>query len=275
MASSASTILLAILGLSLLAVATSSASLQDNEPTFYYSGNKGPQKWGTLAPMYSACASGKKQSPVNINRGNCTKGKQFEPLNKDYSPSNATLVNNGINVGIHFEKNNNLLTIDGNKYFLKQMHWHTPSEHRIDGLQFAAELHLVHIAEDGNASVVSFLYHIGDRPDPLITKIMPQLEELAKDNCTAHEQSQVPLGTLNMKVVKKKTRKYYRYFGSLTTPPCTEQVIWNVVGKVRSITQEQVNAIKAPLSENYKNNSRPCQPLDGRHILLNDEFGPK
>ncbi|KAL3839275.1 hypothetical protein ACJIZ3_023866 [Penstemon smallii] len=136
----------------------------------------------------------------------------------------------------------------GKVYNLKQMHWHAPSEHRIDGKQFAAELHLVHIADDGSVSVIAILFDYG-RPDPLVAKL--------EDKVKRHEEAPVTVGPFHPEELRKRTHKYYRYVGSFSTPPCTENVIWSILGKVRSISREQVG-----------NNNRPCQPLNGRHVEL-------
>ncbi|GAU31796.1 hypothetical protein TSUD_22420 [Trifolium subterraneum] len=98
-----------------------------------------------------------------------------------------------------------------------------------------AELHLVHLTEDNsNIAVIAALYNLGD-PDPIISKIED---------------------------------KYYRYVGSLTTPPCTEGVIWNIIGKVRTLSKEQLKLLKAPLGVEFQHNARPLQQLNGRKIEM-------
>ncbi|KAL6998050.1 carbonic anhydrase, partial [Sarracenia purpurea var. burkii] len=95
---------------------------------------------------------------------------------------------------------------------------------------FDAELHMVHKGSDGNLAVVAILYEAG-RADPLIAKIQSKLAELAKDNCGADEVSQAAVGKFDTWTLKRNTRKYHRYLGSLTTPPCSENVIWHVTPK--------------------------------------------
>lgn len=107
---------------------------------------------------------------------------------------------------------------------------------------------------------------------PLVSQIQNSLDELAKEVCAGHEEAHIPVGTIDVRHIKRSTRKYFRYIGSLTTPPCTENVIWNVLGKVRTISQEQVAALKFPLNLEYKNNSRPVQQLNGRRVQLYDEL---
>ncbi|KAJ6300207.1 hypothetical protein OIU76_021078 [Salix suchowensis] len=102
------------------------------------------------------------------------------------------------------------------------MHWHSPSEHQIDGVQYAAELHLVHLSDSGTIAVVSMLYELGDA-DPFISKITNRLSDLAKDASAGYEEAHIPIGALDNKLLRKNTRKYYRYVGSLTVPPCTEK----------------------------------------------------
>lgn len=245
----------------------STASGHALEVKFGYTGPVGPNSWGRLSPTYSACSNGKSQSPINIISHNCVANKKLKPLIMQYNHSEvATLVDNGFNVGIKYGKNAGSLIVDGKTYNFKQMHWHSPSEHTIDGTQYAAELHLVHYAEDNTIAVLSILFHLG-HPDPLMTKLQNKLNELARDVATQKE-TQVQLGTIDTHEIRKHSHKYYTYTGSLTTPPCSENVTWYILGKVRSISREQVEELRAPLVSTCKRNARPVQSINGRQIQM-------
>lgn len=260
-----------LLAIALLLVGTSANEV--NKMKFGYSGSIGPEKWGSLSPY---CSNGKSQSPVAIVTDKVVRSKNLKPLTRHYAPANATLINHGFNIGMQYQYVGNVgvLILDGKNFTLMQMHWHSPSEHRIDGKRFAAELHLVHQSANGSFSVVAILYRYGDA-DSLLSKIEDKLEELAKEASAEHEEGHIPCGILNNKYIRQKSHKYYRYIGSLTTPPCTENVIWTILAKVKTISKDQVQALKAPLSSACKNNSRPVQQLNGRHIELydHDEHG--
>lgn len=239
-----------------------------NGLNFTYSGSTGPNMWGRLDPKFWSCSNGKSQSPVDILRQNVVVTKILKPLDREYTPANATLVNNLVNVGLRYGENAGEMISDGKVYKLKQMHWHTPSEHTINGVQYPAELHLVHLADDGNYSVVGLLYRLG-KADPLIAKIQDKLHKLAVHVSGYSEQlTQIPVGTFKLKELQKNTRSYFRYRGSFTTPPCTEIVNWHILGKVRSMSMEQLEALRAPLVSSCKHNARPVQPLYGRQIQL-------
>ncbi|XP_071696820.1 alpha carbonic anhydrase 1, chloroplastic-like isoform X2 [Rutidosis leptorrhynchoides] len=166
---------------------------------------------------------------------------------------------------------NGVFRLNGKNYSLVQMHWHSPSEHHLDGVRYDVELHLVHKSVDGEVSVIAVLYHYG-HPDPLLSKIQTKLAQLGKMvHKSSHEQAQIVIGTITTKQIRKHSRKYYRYVGSFSTPPCTQGVIWNILGKVRSISREQVSALKEPLIFGCKSNSRPVQPLNGRKIEMFDD----
>ncbi len=257
----------------LLHVTTAIAFISEGleEVSFGYSGQQGPNNWGNLNPKYQQCVVGKSQSPISISTDHLLLNSTLKPLTRDYRPGKATLINRGFVVGVRFEEDVGSLAVDGKNYSLKQMHWHTPAEHVIDGNKYAAELHLVHIADDGNYTVVSILYQLGD-PDPLLSKLTKGLDELGKDKCGRDEISQYNLGTIDTKLIKRNTRKYYRYLGSLTTPPCSEPVIWNILGKVRKVSKEQIAALKVPLNPECKNNARPQQHLNDRRVQLYDEI---
>ncbi|XP_076917383.1 alpha carbonic anhydrase 1, chloroplastic-like [Bidens hawaiensis] len=106
-------------------------------PQFTYLGPSDPSKWGNLSPTYSNCSKGKHQSPVNIVKSKCDHARNLKPLDIEYNiVVNATLVDNLYNVQITYNGNAGMLRINGKNYSLVQMHWHSPSEHRLNGLQY-------------------------------------------------------------------------------------------------------------------------------------------
>ncbi|XP_073156976.1 alpha carbonic anhydrase 1, chloroplastic-like [Henckelia pumila] len=243
----------------------------DNNGTipFTYTGSTGPNSWGHLSPNFSLCGTGKSQSPINILTDKAVVNKNLKPLTRFYGFANVTLVNNKFNVGIRYPDHSGGITVDNKMYTLKQMHWHSPAEHRINGQRHAAELHLVHVAEDGSVTVVAILFKFG-QPDPLVDKIQSKLNELEYE-VKIHEDIPITFGPFHPTELRKKTHKYYRYVGSFSTPPCTENVIWHILGKVRTISRKQVEALRAPLDTSCKNNARPCQLINGRHVELYEE----
>ncbi|KAK1375756.1 Carbonic anhydrase [Heracleum sosnowskyi] len=253
-----------------LVVVTTYATLDADETVeFGYSGAKGPDKWGSLDPKFKVCSDGKAQSPIDIVRNKATPNDKLKALSRDYRSAPATLVNNGFNIAVHFDGSAGTMNVDGKNYSLLQMHWHTPSEHKMDGQQLDAELQLVHKADDGSISCTAILYQVGNG-DSFLARIQKKLGDLAKDKCGPNEQAEVDLGELKTNQLRKSTRNYFRYNGSFTAPPCTENVIWFVFGKPKSMSAQQIEALKAPMEAPYKINSRPVQPDNGRVVNLHD-----
>ncbi|KAJ1419554.1 Alpha carbonic anhydrase domain [Sesbania bispinosa] len=251
-------IYLSILSIAVLALRTSAYFYSAN---FSYTGRNGPDHWGSLSPSFAACSNGKAQSPVDLTESDIVMNNQLESFDRHYLPTNATLVNNFFNIGVHFEGKVGDINIDGKNYSLKQLHWHSPAEHLANGRIHEAELHLVHLTEDNNnIAVIAALYNLGD-PDPLISQIEDKLVELDKN---AH----IALGTFDTEELNKRAHRYYRYVGSLTTPPCKEGVIWNILGKVRTLSKKQLELLKAPLGSEFRHNARPLQQLNGRKIEM-------
>ncbi|PKA47547.1 Bifunctional monodehydroascorbate reductase and carbonic anhydrase nectarin-3 [Apostasia shenzhenica] len=170
-------------------------------------------------------------------------------------------------VQLKFDNGAGFLTQDGKNYTLKELHWHAPSEHTIDKEQFPLELHLVHRSNDGNVAVVAILYDFGN-PDPFIYQLKDKVEELGKDRCSSDEVAQVAVSQVRTKALKRHSRKFFKYVGSRTTPPCTENVTWYILGKVRKVSKDQIALIKSPLTQEFQNNARPVQPLNGRTVEL-------
>ncbi|TXG58255.1 hypothetical protein EZV62_016084 [Acer yangbiense] len=151
---------------------------------FGYSGENGPSDWSRLKPAYSAC-SGKNQSPINIIQKNTVLNQNMQLHSKEYNEVvNATLINWGHIIALHYNGHVGWMEINGTKYTFKQMHWHTPSEHLINGRRYAAELHLVHEAEDRSAAVIAILYRYSNSPaefDPFLVKLGQAFQKLSKE----------------------------------------------------------------------------------------------
>ncbi|RCV37087.1 hypothetical protein SEVIR_8G034500v4 [Setaria viridis] len=231
----------------------------------YASGSPtGPENWGKLSPAYAACGKGKQQSPIDIVTKQVVPNPNLDSLSRTYAAANATLVNDGHDITLKFEAGKvGNIAIGGKVYSFDRMHWHAPSDHTVNGQRFPLELHLVHKSADGAVAVIGILYQIG-APDSFYYQLKRQLEEMAGDRCHfGEEESHVEAGLMHLRSLQKRTGSYFRYMGSLTVPPCTENVTWNVLGKVRQISKEQLQLLKAPLPAS---DARPTQPLNGRTV---------
>ncbi|WVZ85545.1 hypothetical protein U9M48_032462 [Paspalum notatum var. saurae] len=230
---------------------------------FGYVGSVGPDHWGALSPNFTRCASGTSQSPIDISTAAAVVGPALEPLRREYTVANATLVDNVVNVALRFDDAGTAgsVSVGGKVYRLKQAHWHSPSEHTVDGRRFPVELHMVHASDDGNVSVVAVLYRFG-KPDPFVWQIQDKLGALYAEGCDATEKKGIPTGDLSLWPLRLDSHAYYRYVGSFTTPPCTENVVWSV----RDMSVDQAAALMAPLEQDYRRNNRPTQPMNGRVV---------
>ncbi|CAL9246607.1 unnamed protein product [Arabidopsis halleri] len=256
---------LCFLAIALLCIAPANAQTQG--VVFGYKGKNGPNQWGHLNPHFTKCAVGKLQSPIDIQRRQIFYNRRLESLHRDYYFTNATLVNHVCNVAMFFGEGAGDVIIDNKNYTLLQMHWHTPSEHHLHGVQYAAELHMVHQAKDGSFAVVASLFKIGTE-EPFLSQMKDKLVKLKEERFKGNQTAQVEVGRIDTRHIERRTRKYFRYVGSLTTPPCSENVSWTILGKVRSMSKEQVELLRSPLDKSFKNNSRPCQPLHGRRVEM-------
>jgi len=237
----------------------------DDEREFEYKeGPKGPEHWGELKEEWKACGSGTQQSPIDVVKRNAIISPNLGTLHRIYHPANATLVNRGHDIMVNWSEGAGSVEIKGKRFTLKQCHWHTPAEHTIDRKQHPLEIHLVHQAVDGEIAVIGIIYEFG-RPDTFLAELRDAIMAIA------HMEPPVkPLGMVDPYDIKFDSRKYYRYMGSLTTPPCTEGVIWNVIDEVRTVSEYQVRALKEAVHDGYEKNARPIQPLNGRIVGLYD-----
>lgn len=215
-----------------------------------YTGESAPAHWGDLKAEFEACKTGESQSPVNIT-GPYEEGKAS--LDLSYNPTNLAIVNNGHTIQVNYS-GENTLKVDGKTYKLIQFHFHTPSEHQINGKAADMVAHLVHQAEDKSLAVVGLLFNKGDE-NPTIAKIWENIPS-EKGETSADVQ-------INAADLLPADKSYYHYMGSLTTPPCSEGVSWYVMKAAGSVSADQVKSFENifPVSV------RPVQPLNGRTIV--------
>ncbi|XP_068641289.1 alpha carbonic anhydrase 7-like [Aristolochia californica] len=240
-----------------------SQEVEDEREFSYIEGSdNGPQHWGEIHEDWAACNKGNMQSPIDLLNERVEVVEHLGRLKRNYRPSNATLVNRGHDIMIDWTDGAGTITVNGTEYVLKQCHWHSPSEHSIDGRRFSLEVHLVHESADKKIAVFGIMYTIG-RPDPFLSEILNHVDDI-KDM----EDARKKLGIVNPRHIKLGSRKYYRYKGSLTTPPCTEDVIWTILRKVRTVSREQVKMLREAVHDDSEMNARPVQPTNFRTVQL-------
>ena len=214
-----------------------------------YSGAGAPENWASLSPDNARCGDGAQQSPIDIT--GYEQGSS-PPLSFSFRKEAEGISNTGTLVVVNYPTGNRL-GFGERTYQLENVHPHTPSEHHIDGKSYPLELHLLHSQVFGDVAVVSMLFDIGDAN--------PEVQEFI-DNGPAEVGTSEVTGILNARGYTPNDLGYYSYKGSMTTPPCAEPVDWFVMLEIGSVSQAQVDALKAITGEN----NRPLQPLGGRAI---------
>ena len=217
-----------------------------------YSGHDGPQHWGQLDPAYSSCASGRQQSPVNLH--GFADGK-LPPIRFQYGAGGHELFNNGHTVQVNYTVGSDI-TLDGHRYDLKQFHFHSPSENRIDGKSYPLEAHFVHADAQGHLAVVAVMFQLGEE-NKALDEAWNVLPMHSGDHHVMHKT--VLAGDL-----LPRDKSYYRYDGSLTTPPCSEGVVWLVMKTPLQVSQAQLDKFSQAV---HGPNNRPLQALNGRVVL--------
>ena len=215
-----------------------------------YAGGAGPEAWGRMKPEFSKCSSGTRQSPIDIRDGIKV---NLDPVQFDYKPSAFRVLDNGHTVQVNVGPGNSI-DVAGRRFDLVQFHFHRPSEERIDGKQFDMVAHLVHKDIDGRLAVVAVLLDRGSA-HPLVQSVWNNLPLEKGDEVAARS-------TLDMNALLPTERSYFTYMGSLTTPPCSEGVLWMVMKTPMPISNDQIG-IFARL---YPMNARPIQSVSGRLI---------
>ena len=227
-----------------------------------YEGAEGPPNWADLDNNFSACRDGTEQSPIDLTNATTVVESTIERrlgqtvLTGVQRATVMDIVDNGHTIQVTNDVPLSL-ELDGDVFELVQYHFHAPSEHTVDGKHAPLEAHFVHKSADGNLAVIGILVEEGSH-DPMWEPVLSQLPDGPND------KRHIENLNLDMNELRPLPKRYYRYEGSLTTPPCTEGVHWIVMAGQRQISAEQMAAITSHL---HKNN-RPVQPLGARSLRL-------
>ena len=226
-----------------------SATAQEHAPhgqTWTYGGATGPDRWSALDPANAICAVGQQESPIDLKDAITA---DLGDLDIDWSPLPAAARDTGHAIQLDAPAGSTM-TVGGQTYRLLQFHVHQPAEHLLGGRRFPLEIHFVHAGPDGILGVLGVFADIGAPSAPLQT-VIDSLDASASGPAL-DPNGFLPTG-----------RDFFRYEGSLTTPPCSETVDWVVLSDPITVSQAQVDAFERL----HPGNTRPIQALHRRFLL--------
>lgn len=193
------------------------------------------------------------QSPVDIVPDEAIPARLPE-IEYEYEPFEMAIVDNGHTVQASGTEDS-YITVGEKRYQFIQFHFHSPSEHTVNGEAFPLEMHLVHAETGtGDLAVIGIFVEEGDSND-LLRNVFDRIPSEEK----VEEQTDF---TMVLSDVIPPAQDYYTYIGSLTTPPCTVGVDWILFDEPIQASAEEI----ALFGEYYQNTARPVQPLENRRV---------
>jgi len=217
-----------------------------------YEGDTGPAHWGDLDSSYGLAKTGKSQSPINLVASITETAPR---LRFEYGESAIHEVNNGHTIQENCDPGS-AVRVGSERFALRQFHFHSPSEHHLEGKGSPLECHLVHQNEAGDLLVIGILFEVGEE-NPFLARVWSHIP--------ARPGEEVHVESVRLKIADllPKSHTSYRYEGSLTTPPCTENVRWIVFEETMPLSRKQL----AHFRRFYHHNNRPLQPTNDRPVL--------
>jgi len=211
-----------------------------------------PEKWGEHFPN----CNGFQQSPINIQDTNESETGEFH---FNYHSTPLKIINNGHTIEVEYEPGSSM-TINNTEYRLLQFHFHTPSEHLVNGHSFPMEMHLVHTNTSGELAVIGVLIEEGKKHKTFANIIK---------NAPLHiGEVEISGKHINISdLLPDETEEYFNYAGSLTTPPCSEGVNWFVMEESITFSKKQIHEFENVIHLN----ARPVQEINSRIIYKNDD----
>ena len=217
-----------------------------------YEGEGAPANWAKLRQDYATCATGQRQSPIDIRGGIKV---DLENIAIDYKPTHFRITDNGRTIQVDVGEGSSIRVMERD-YQLVFIDFHRPSEERINGKGFDMAAHFVHKDFDGRIAVIAVMLERGSE-HPLVQTLwnnMPLERGMSVEPAAVIDPAHL--------LPARESRAYYTYMGSLTTPPCSEDVLWMVFRQPLQVSPQQI----AIFSRLYANNARPVQPANGRLI---------
>ncbi len=219
-----------------------------------YQGVGNPEQWGKLKPDFALCEIGKNQTPINLVENEMIEAELLA-IEFAYKNSAAIVVNNGHTIQINYPQGSSI-KIEGKTFNLVQFHFHTPSENQINGKSFPLEVHLVHKNDKGELAVIGVMFDVGNAHE-LLDSIWKKVSSKENEEVKLDQE-------INPMNLLPEEKNYFRFNGSLTTPPCSEGVRWFVMKKPLTASLEQIHQFKGWMKHD---NARPLQPVNARPIL--------
>ena len=219
-----------------------------------YSGATGPEFWGKLRPEWKSCAEGKRQSPIDFMEGKPLT-VSLDPVRFDYRPASFTIINTPRQLRIRVAEGMGM-EVRNQRYALEGFTLHRPAETRFDNRIADMEAHFFHRGDKGQIAVLAVQFSRGNESSAPLQTLLNNLPLERGD-------SYKPQTALDMTGFLPPSPAHYLYMGSLTTPPCTEGVLWVVMKESMPLSDEQFEAFSRLHAENV----RPTQPVFDRLIL--------
>ncbi len=218
-----------------------------------YTGEGAPENWGRLSPEYKVCQVGSQQSPIDLKHAI---DADLSSLKIRYKDLPLKILNNGYTIQVNAAPGNRLI-LDGTPFELLQFHFHYPSEHTVKGNVYPLDVHFVHQSATGALAVLGIFLKKGRENAALkpVWEAMPASKQ---------PEAQIAGTTVDIAALLPADRSTYRYFGSLTTPPCAEVVRWVVFEEPIEVSKAQIEQFK----HIFPLNARPVQPLNRRFLLM-------
>ncbi|MBE4908616.1 carbonic anhydrase family protein [Bacillus luteolus] len=249
-------LLIALLCLYTLQVDKVYSSPPQENSDWSYQEKTGPDYWGSLDPSFVQCEKGASQSPINIDTSKVIEHSELKDISLNYTKSSFSITKKQLTLELLPEDKNNSLYIGEKEYVLKQIHFHYPSEHTLNGKKFPAEIHLVHQNRSGQLAVIGLFVEKG-KENQVIKKFFRELpREIEKDQKVKED--------INVENLLPEKTVYFRYDGSLTTPPCSEDVKWLVLNQSIEMSADQLNKLETL----FISNSRPVQSIGKRKVYI-------